>query len=339
MFKHKSVVLLTITLMIVFATSELNVVPIVGNSLNILKFHGILSLTMRVFSSDSEWIFRQPSTKVFKQVTTAARFTKNSPVFSGDFHIEMCENYEQLFQAYFRNFTIEGVGKPWRSFMASWEKNRIAKYFGIRESLLSEEYKYIFVRIARVRDNLKMTTPPESLEIEESILDEADNVDIEDSVSTVNFIYKYSGTHYIESYTSGDSLFQVFVYRPKPFKFIKRAFTTRGIDILFEKAVTNYFSTDFAEYVGELKTGSGNETVEEWASINLFFAHQDPESQNILRLYGNERLLTRLGNLLWNEALIQLNLKYVSPFFPDKEFSKWLLEFISNNLKLWDDNL
>lgn len=212
MFKHKSVVLLTITLMIVFATSEPDEVPTVGNSVNILKFHGMLSFTMRVFSSDSEWIFRHPSTKVFKQVTAASRVIKNSPVFSGDFHMEMCDNYEQLFQAYFRNFTIEGVDKPWRPFMASWKKNQIAKYFGIRESLLSEEYKYIFIRIARVRDNLKMATPSESLEIEESLLDEADNVEIKDSASTVNFISKFSGTHYIESFTSGDSLFQVSIF-------------------------------------------------------------------------------------------------------------------------------
>lgn len=33
--------------------------------------------------------------------------------FHGDFHMEFCDNKKQLFQAYFRDFTIERLEYPW----------------------------------------------------------------------------------------------------------------------------------------------------------------------------------------------------------------------------------
>lgn len=34
--------------------------------------------------------------------------------FHGDFHMEFCDNKKQLFQAYFRDFTIERLEYPWQ---------------------------------------------------------------------------------------------------------------------------------------------------------------------------------------------------------------------------------
>lgn len=41
-------------------------------------------------------------------------------MFNGDFHMEFCDNRKQLFQAYFRDFTIERLDNPWQAFTGGW---------------------------------------------------------------------------------------------------------------------------------------------------------------------------------------------------------------------------
>lgn len=46
---------------------------------------------------------------------------ENQPgTFNGDFHMEFCDNKKQLFQAYFRDFTIERLESPWQAFTGGW---------------------------------------------------------------------------------------------------------------------------------------------------------------------------------------------------------------------------
>lgn len=46
---------------------------------------------------------------------------ENEPgTFHGDFHMEFCDNKKQLFQAYFRDFTIERLESPWQAFTGGW---------------------------------------------------------------------------------------------------------------------------------------------------------------------------------------------------------------------------
>lgn len=50
--------------------------------------------------------------------------------FRGDFHMEFCDNIIQLLQAYFRDFSVERLEKPWKAFTASWSRNIIARNLG-----------------------------------------------------------------------------------------------------------------------------------------------------------------------------------------------------------------
>lgn len=46
---------------------------------------------------------------------------ENQPgTFHGDFHMEFCDNKKQLFQAYFRDFTIDRLEYPWQAFTGGW---------------------------------------------------------------------------------------------------------------------------------------------------------------------------------------------------------------------------
>lgn len=52
-------------------------------------------------------------------------------VFQGDFHMEFCDNVKQLLQAYFRDFSVERLDKPWQAFTGSWSKFTLARNLGL----------------------------------------------------------------------------------------------------------------------------------------------------------------------------------------------------------------
>lgn len=61
--------------------------------------------------------------------------------FNGDFHMEFCDNKQQLFQAYFREFQIEQLESPWKAFTDGWHAEITAKKLGINSSFILGDYR------------------------------------------------------------------------------------------------------------------------------------------------------------------------------------------------------
>lgn len=61
--------------------------------------------------------------------------------FNGDFHMEFCDNKQQLFQAYFREFQIEEMNSPWKAFTDGWHPEITAKKLGINSSYITADYR------------------------------------------------------------------------------------------------------------------------------------------------------------------------------------------------------
>lgn len=130
-------------------------------------------------------------------------------IFHGDFHMEFCDNRRQLFQAYFRDFTIERLDRPWRAFTGGWHPEVAARKLGINASFIQGDYCYVLVRVSRFRDSAKLKKPiPPNQVLETDVTQKIRNVTIGDTTSAVQFMNKY-GTHYINSYMTGNSLYQV----------------------------------------------------------------------------------------------------------------------------------
>jgi hypothetical protein len=97
------------------------VVP--GAVMHLFPRYGYLSLSMRVVprNDTQNWIFLEPSKEVFLPSTVRVQqqsFTSNdnSLPLHNEFHIDLCEDVQQLVQAYFRRFSIETLDKPWHAF-------------------------------------------------------------------------------------------------------------------------------------------------------------------------------------------------------------------------------
>ncbi|KAF4532539.1 hypothetical protein B566_EDAN010831 [Ephemera danica] len=194
------------------STSQLGV----GRAINLFSRYGYLSISMRVVPrNDSEvWLFREPTVDVFQNVlqdSSSAKGKSNTRartvVFDGDFHMEFCDNARQLFHAYFRDFSIEKLSKPWRAFTGSWSAAAAARELGINASYVSPQssHSFILVRVARWRDSGRVK---ELMRPASNVQREMDAVMPGDEASVVNFVRSY-GSHYVASYVTGNALYQV----------------------------------------------------------------------------------------------------------------------------------
>lgn len=210
----------------------------VGRAINIFSRYGYLSLSMKVVprnDSNPHWIFREPTVDIFKNIdgfiidrknlitgANQRNAIKKSVLFDGDFHLEFCDNLRQLLQAYFRDFTIERLQKPWRAFSGSWTPEFIAKNLGINSSYVQSvssiggvngvdndgEHCFVLVRVSRFRSSYKLNPLPPNIEIADKVQEEMDSIRVGDSSTVEDFIRKF-GSHYITSYVTGNSLYQV----------------------------------------------------------------------------------------------------------------------------------
>lgn len=123
--------------------------------------------------------------------------------------MEFCDNKQQLFQAYFREFKIEAMASPYKAFQAGWHAEITAKKLGINSSYIIGDYSYVLVRVSRFRESAKLKKPiSPNQPIDTGALEKIKNITVGDTVSVLQFIEKY-GSHYISSYVTGNSLYQV----------------------------------------------------------------------------------------------------------------------------------
>lgn len=123
--------------------------------------------------------------------------------------MEFCDNKRQLFQAYFRDFQIELLDSPWRAFTDGWHPEIAAKKLGINSSFIYGDYCYVLVRVSKFHETERMIPAlPANQPLENEALGKIRNVTVGDTTSAVQFMNKF-GTHYIHSYTTGNSLYQV----------------------------------------------------------------------------------------------------------------------------------
>uniref|UniRef100_A0A1B6KRP8 MACPF domain-containing protein n=1 Tax=Graphocephala atropunctata TaxID=36148 RepID=A0A1B6KRP8_9HEMI len=341
-----SVLLVVLTSLTLPAAAQIRV----GGAINLFGRYGYLSISMKVVprnETDQSWLFREPIVDVFKNVpirnSLSAKVASN-PLIQGDFHMEFCDNVRQLLQAYFRDFAVERLDRPWQAFTGSWPPSAVARNLGINASYVTGRHSYVLVRLARHREASRVqedaVMTPDSSELHEAVARQAALVTPGDTASVIEFIKSF-GSHYVRSFVTGNTLFQVFVYSPAIYSRIKEVMKVRGVSALSSEEIDSYFSPWYAEHTGRILAASGNSTLESWAEQNLrtqfyFFMYS-----SLIKLHHQDssELLRDLNRLMGNEALLQLDLRTLAPVFKDPARRQWFEEVIDNNLKLWEVNM
>ncbi|XP_066146592.1 torso-like protein [Euwallacea fornicatus] len=316
----------------------------VGRSIDIFTRFGYLSLSMKVVPrNDSDWIFREPTIDIFNDmdrysVQPERSSRKQRRVFEGDFHMEFCDTLKQLVQAYFRDFNFELLDQPWKAFTSSWSAETLARNLGINATFVTKDHCYVLVRLSRFRDSVRLGRVPESYNVVEPVKDEIDKIQKGDAASVLQFIKKF-GSHYIQSYVTGNSLYQVFVFNKSRYHQIKDRLKNQGISHINESELNQYFSPWQAAHMGFIKVASGNRTVENWATEKLRNNYLIFTYPSLLKSKGDPRLLARLNNLLKNEAILGMDMRSLGVVINDPIKKQWFEEVLDNYLKLWESNL
>ncbi|KAG5892232.1 hypothetical protein JTB14_022297 [Gonioctena quinquepunctata] len=316
----------------------------VGRSIDLFTRYGYLSLSMKVVArNESDWIFREPTINIFTDLDRYATHPerigkKQKRVFDGDFHMEFCDNPRQLVQAYFRDFSFERLDKPWRAFTSSWLPETLARNLGINASFVLKDHCYVLVRLSRFRDVVKLDRIPNNINLVDVVAREIDKIQIGDVESVLIFIRKY-GSHYIHSYVTGNSLYQVFVFNKTNYRQIKERLKKQGIAHISNLELSQYFSPWYAEHMGTIKVASGNRSVANWTSYKLRNNYYIFTYPSLLKIHGDPKLLAKLNNMLGNEAILEMTMKTLAPAFKDPVKKMWFEEVLDNYLKLWESNL
>merc|ERR1719471_760561 len=99
-----------------------NTLP-VGGSVDLYYRYGFFSLSVRVIPRDDPgaWLIREPTTGIFEPTTVQTRVQPGPNSFAKQpFEISLCDDIEELKEAYFRNFKAEGIAQPHKLYTGSW---------------------------------------------------------------------------------------------------------------------------------------------------------------------------------------------------------------------------
>ncbi|XP_046970756.1 torso-like protein [Vanessa cardui] len=312
----------------------------IGNAIDVFANYGDLSQVTQVVSANYEEgdnvveteLFHEKNIRVFENVTS-----KETPGDPGiDMNILLCESFEDLLAKYFQNFKIEGTEIPWKAFLGDWIKDEIMRTFGMEFDLERDNCCYVLVKLSKVHKTVKMDFDS-NIRSKEYVRREINSLNASDSTAVRRFMKSY-GTHYIDSFVTGNFIYQVFKYKRPGYNLLKAYIKVR------EQRKSNfgnlrfYFSSYFLKQVGEIRIASGNKRIERWARNNLLDSQYLYSRPSLLRVHYNPILAYKLNEMLDNEALLGLNLKILGPLFKDRYKREKYREIVENDMKLWEVN-
>lgn len=103
--------------------------------------------------------------------------------------------------------------------------------------------------------------------------------------------------------------------------------------------LANFFGPWYAQHIGKIKVASGNRTLEKWAAKNLKVQYYFVTYPSLLKVHSSVELLAKLNQLMGNEALVEIDMKTMSPAFKEPEKRRWFNEVLVNLLQLYETNL
>ncbi|XP_043268075.1 torso-like protein [Venturia canescens] len=230
---------------------------------------------------------------------------------------------------------MEGETELWTKFADDLSIPVFANHFGIEEwELSSDRHAFILVRIKKSYDN---QTLAENVKLNDTNAKQLDNFD-----TIVNL-----PTHYIKSYATGNSLYQVLVFEKQFYERIKNAMKDRGLAVYSDALRRIFFSPPYVIRAGEIRTASRNRAVEDWATKSVRTSYYDRNwfsawrsepyevfFSSLILFYRNATLFNQLDELLRDEVLLQLEIPLVTRLMSESS----QMSFVDGNFGYFGDD-
>ncbi|CAB3232138.1 unnamed protein product [Arctia plantaginis] len=312
----------------------------IGNAIDVFANYGDLSQVAQVVSADYEGYdgneeivpFNERNIRVFVRVTSKETTSEGIT----DMDVLLCETFDDLLDAYFRSFRIEGTDKPWKAFMGDWINDEIMRTMGLENDSKPDNCCYVLVKLSKRHKTVELNNI-NTVEPKEYIKRAIDGLNVSDVAEVRRFMKSY-GTHYIDSYVTGNFIYQIFKYKRTGYNMLRAYIRLRNHGRAKPDNLRFYFSSYFLKQVGDIRIASGNKTTESWARKNLRDVQYLYSRPSLLRLYYNPVLLNKLTELMDNGALMGIGLNTLRPLFKDKYKADKYAEIVENDLQLWENN-
>ncbi|XP_075981932.1 torso-like protein [Anticarsia gemmatalis] len=312
----------------------------IGNAIDVFANYGDLSQVTQVVSADYEGYdsrevvvpFNERNIRVFVNVTSKESTSDGIT----DMDVLLCETFDDLLNAYFRNFRIEGTDKPWKAFMGDWIHDEIMRTFGIVYDSNPDNCCYVLVKLTKRHKTVELDDI-EGAAAKDYVSRAIEDLNVSDTSEIRRFMRSY-GTHYIDSYVTGNFIYQVFKYKRTGYNMLRSYIRIRNSRRTRPDNLRFYFSSYFLKQVGDIRIASGNKTIEDWARNNLRDVQYLYSRPSLLRLHYNPVLVNKLNELMDNGALLGLGLKTLRPLFKDRHKADKYAEIVENDLQLWEIN-
>lgn len=315
-----------------------------GGAVDMFYRYGFFSLSVRVVPRDDpgKWLIREPTADIFdRQSLVLSESAGPDTLARQPFQISLCDDLQELLEAFFRDFKADGVEQPHKLFTGSWRLPTAAQYLGLSpQALDGSENSYVLVKLNRVKGTKAASG---NIRLDNEAFGAASQVRVGDSDAILKFVKNY-GTHYFRSVTVGDSIYQVFAISKEQMQSLSASLGRQQLSLsladwpmIYEK----YLAPWNVKETGEIKVASGDVNTQRFVDQELRTEGQFGSYPNLIeglmRNPGNVQTLEELT--IDSSAVIGLEFTSLRDFFPDLQVREFYDETFAAQSALWGANI
>jgi len=323
-----------------------NTVPI-GGAVDLFYRYGFFSLSVRVVPRDDAgaWLIREPTTSDFdkESVRTITKPGPNS-FAQQPFEVSLCEDTEELKQAFFRSFKAEGIAQQHKLYTGSWRTPTMAKYLGVSVDVLDGNSAFVLVKL--VKNAGTMEVGRGNLKLRQGPAQAAANVRAGDPDSVLNFVQKY-GSHFLQSVTVGDAVYQVLALTRENMKALKASLRNSATGDLslsqWNRLYDDFLAPWKVRETGNIRVASGDPNLSNFVDrelrLNAQFGSYPDLVGSLVSSPDKIRMLEQLGRD--TKAIVGLNFAALKTFVGngDIQVREYFDEIVDTHSALWEANL
>ena len=256
------------------------------------------------------------------------------------FQISLCEDLNELYEAFFRDFQAEGIDQPHKLFTGSWRTPIAAKYLGLSPEVLTSGSSFVLVKLVREKVTQSITG---DLRLKPEAAQSLRSLQTGNTEAVLEFVQHY-GSHFLREITVGESIYQVFAISPEQFQKLQRIIGS-GINSIglqdWSSIYESYLAPWLVRETGEVKAASGDFELQKFIDSELKVQGQFDTYPNLIEsLVRNPALLSRLEELSARTVSVTgLNLVSLRSLLIDPQTQQFFDETINTHSSLFEINV
>jgi hypothetical protein len=180
----------------------------------------------------------------------------------------LCEDLNELYEAYFRDFQAEGIDQPHKLFTGSWRVPIAAKYLGLSPEVLTSGASFVLVKLVREKATQAVSG---DLRLKPEAAQSLKSVQTGNTEAILEFVQHY-GSHYLREITIGESIYQAFAISPEQFQKLQQILGS-GVNTIGQQDWSAIYESYLAPWLvretGEVKAASGDFTLQKFIDTEL----------------------------------------------------------------------